>query len=425
MSRADASPPTTEPSADGPNPDATWRVIGPGLVAAATGVGAGDLVATMIAGQKFGYTLLWAAVVGAIMKIVLVEGVGRYSLSTGHTIYTGWRRIGRWTSWYFVPYIVVWGFVYGAAAMSSTALPLAALFPGTTLTWWAIGTGILGFILTWIGRYEFFEKIIAVLVGLMFLTVVGIATLSLQHLPEILTGLIPRIPEGSGVYVLSLAGGVGGTITLAAYGYWCREKGWRTPGWMKVMRIDNTVAYVVTGIFVIAMLILGADLLYSANIAVENGDKALLGLSDVLADRYNPTIGTIFLIGFWAASFSSVLGVWNGVSLMFADYIGHLRKLPENHPSTTTGGKYYKLYILWLTFPPMLLLFLGRPVVLVLLYGVLGAFFMPFLGFTLLILLNTDATPKQWRNGWFANTMMAIISLAFVAICVNQIMSYF
>ena len=59
----------------------------------------------------------------------------------------------------------------------------------------------------------------------MVLTVVGIATLSLQHLPEILTGLMPRIPEGSGVYVLSLAGGVGGAITLSAYGYWYREKG--------------------------------------------------------------------------------------------------------------------------------------------------------------------------------------------------------
>ena len=40
-------------------------------------------------------------------------------------------------------------------------------------------------------------------------------------------------------YVLSLAGGVGGTITLAAYGYWIREKGWTTPVHMRLMRIDN------------------------------------------------------------------------------------------------------------------------------------------------------------------------------------------
>ena len=111
-----------------------WRVIGPGLVVAATGVGAADLVATLIAGQKFGYTLLWCVVVGCLMKIVLVEGAGRYSLATGRTIFEGWRSLGRWTTWYFGPYILLWGFVYGATAMSSAAMPLARA-PGHERRW--------------------------------------------------------------------------------------------------------------------------------------------------------------------------------------------------------------------------------------------------------------------------------------------------
>ena len=64
-----------------PQAKVKWTLVGPGLVAAATGVGAADLVATMIAGQRYGYALLWAVIVGTIMKIVLVEGVGRYSLA--------------------------------------------------------------------------------------------------------------------------------------------------------------------------------------------------------------------------------------------------------------------------------------------------------------------------------------------------------
>ena len=99
-----------------------WRLIGPGLVVAATGVGAADLVATLIAGSKYGYLLLWCAVIGCVMKIVLVEGAGRYSLATGRTIFEGWRSLGIWTTWYFAPYVVVWGFVYGAAAMAGTGL---------------------------------------------------------------------------------------------------------------------------------------------------------------------------------------------------------------------------------------------------------------------------------------------------------------
>ncbi|WP_308572446.1 Nramp family divalent metal transporter [uncultured Corynebacterium sp.] len=71
-----------------------WTLAGPGLVAAATGVGAADLVATMIAGQRYGYALLWAVIIGTIMKIVLVESVGRYSLATGNTMFHGWREMG-------------------------------------------------------------------------------------------------------------------------------------------------------------------------------------------------------------------------------------------------------------------------------------------------------------------------------------------
>ena len=203
-----------------------WRIIGPGLVVAATGVGAADLVATLIAGQKFGYTLLWCVVVGCVMKIVLVEGAGRYPLSTGRTIFEGWRSLGAWTTWYFAPYIVIWGFVYGAAAMAGTGLALAGLLGGLSVTWWGILSGLIGLVLVWTGRYCVFEKVLAALVGLMFVTMVGAALLTLPNLPELLTGLVPRIPDGGLVNTLALAGGVGGTITLAAYGYWLREKGW-------------------------------------------------------------------------------------------------------------------------------------------------------------------------------------------------------
>jgi Mn2+/Fe2+ NRAMP family transporter len=400
---------------------ARWKVIGPGLVVAATGVGAADMVATLAAGSRFGYTLLWAVVVGVLLKIVLVEGAGRYTLATGFTIFEGWRSLGRWTTWYFGPYIIVWGFVYGASAMSSTALPLAALFPQVPLTVWAILMGLLGLAMVWFNRYAVFEKITAALVGIMFVTVVGLAIIALPNVPEMLTGLVPRIPEGGLVYTLALAGGVGGTITLAAYGYWLREKGWYTPKWMKVMRIDNTMAYVLTGVFVIAMLIVGAEVVRAAGAALSAGDEGLLDLYDVLKERYGDVVGTWFLVGFWAAAFSSIIGVWNGVSLMFADFWGNMRGVASGHPDTRVGGKYFKFYLLWLTFPPMLLLFLGRPIGLILAYGVLGALFMPFLALTLLGLLNGSRIPKEWANKWYLNAALGLTTLIFLVLGVNQL----
>ena len=414
---------TTAPPGTRPEQRGGFSLIGPGLVVAATGVGAADLVATVIAGQKFGYALLWAVIVGCILKIALVEGAGRYSLATGHTIYEGWRSLGRWTSWYFAPYIVIWGFVYGAAAMAGTGIPLNALFPGLSVAWWGVISGLLGAGLVLLSRYAVFEKVCAALVGVMFVVMVLAAAFTVPNLGELAAGLVPSIPEGGLVNLLSVAGGVGGTITLAAYGYWIREKGWNTDGHMRLMRVDNTVAYVVTGIFVIATLIVGAELLYSSNQTVAGGEKGLLQLSDVLAERYGRFVGTLFLVGFWAAAMSSLIGVWNGVSMMFADFAGDALGKPENHPDRQARGKWYVAYVLWLTFPPMIMMFVGEPVWLILAYGVLGAFFMPFLAVTLLWILNSDRTPAIWRNKWLSNVLLVICTALFAYLAAQQLVN--
>ncbi|MGH8883101.1 MAG: Nramp family divalent metal transporter, partial [Stackebrandtia sp.] len=234
-----ASTPATPPARK-----SSWKMIGPGIVVAATGVGAGDLVATLIAGSKFGYTLLWAAVIGCIVKIALAEATGRWHLATGSTIFDGWRSLGSWTTVYFAVYVVIWGFVYGGTAMSSSGLPLEALFPGVLdLKGWAIITGLVGLVFVWFNRYAVFEKVMTVLIGVMFVVVVYLAIRVTPDVGATFAGLVPVLPEGSVIYTLGLVGGVGGTITLAAYGYWVNAKGWTDSGWMKMMRLDNRVAY--------------------------------------------------------------------------------------------------------------------------------------------------------------------------------------
>ena len=190
---------------------------------------------------------------------------------------------------------------------------------------------------------------------------------------------------------------------------------------MRVMRIDNSVAYAVTGLFVVSTLIVGAELLYSAQIAVSTGDEGLLDLATVLDNRYGDAAGTVFLVGFGAAAMSSLVGVWNGVSLMFADFVAHVRGLGADHPDARAGGRYYKAYVLWLTIPPITMLYLGKPVYLILVYGVLGAFFMPFLAVTLLWLLNSDRVPREWRNKLHSNLALGLCALAFAALAGNEI----
>jgi Mn2+/Fe2+ NRAMP family transporter len=407
-----------------------WRIVGPGLVVAATGVGAGDLVSTMVAGSSYGYALLWAAVLGCVVKIALAEATGRWHLATGNTIFSGWASLGWWTAVYFGIYAVIFGFVYGSAATQATALPLAAMFPQVSFNAWAIISGVVGLVLVLFNRYAVIEKLMAVLVAVMFVSVVTAAVLTVPSLPDTLAGLVPTIPDGAGVYTLGLIGGVGGTITIAAYGYWVQAKGWNDSSWMRVMRLDNSTAYVVTGIFVISMLIVGAELLSTINFG-DAGEEALLEVAPILDDQYGEPMRWLFLVGFFATSFTSVIGTWNGVGLMFADFAASVtarlrgQELPSAEKRATSSSWWFRGYVIWMTFPPMLLLMLGEPIAVVIAYGVLGSIFLPFLALTLLWLLNTSRVPREHRSGWVSNAVLVGAALLFFVVAYDEITGLF
>jgi Mn2+/Fe2+ NRAMP family transporter len=80
-------------------------MIGPGLLVAATGVGAGDLATGAFAGTKLGVAVLWAVIVGAGLKFLLNEGLARWQLATGDTLLEGCVAHFGWpVQWGFLAY---------------------------------------------------------------------------------------------------------------------------------------------------------------------------------------------------------------------------------------------------------------------------------------------------------------------------------
>ncbi len=402
------------------------KLVGPGLVIAATGVGAGDLISSLVAGTRFGTVFIWAIVLGALIKFSLVEGMGRWYMATGRTIFEGWRSLGLWASIYFVVYLFLVTFVFGAAVTSASALAVDAMFPGVLPIWaWAVLHGIFGFVVVGIGRYGVFERAIEVFVGLMFVTVVGLALFLLPGVGELAAGFVPRLPEGSLLYALGIIGGVSGTFTLASYPYWVRERGWRRSSWIPTMRTDLGLGYVVTALFMVSMLIIGAEFLFGSGTTISDSE-GLVALSDPLSERFGAVAGWFFLVGFWSATTSSILGAWNGAAYLFADFVRTLDVTPgDDETYLSEKGPFFRAFLVWITFPPMVLLFFGQPVLLVIVYAALGALFLPFLAITLLWLLNSDRVNREYRNKIFSNAGMAAALLLFVALAVNEIVGLF
>lgn len=84
---------------------------------------------------------------------------------------------------------------------------------------------------------------------------------------------------------------------------------------------------------------------------------------------------------------------------------------------------FFPFSLLWLTFPPLILLFFGRPVELVIIYGALGSLFMPFLAISLMVLLNSKQVHADLRNKWLPNTVLAACVAMFVYLGANELIN--
>ncbi|NAS30604.1 hypothetical protein GTQ40_06450 [Flavobacteriaceae bacterium R38] len=391
-------------------------IFGPGFLIAATGVGAGDMIAATVAGARFGHIILWACLIGALIKYVLNEGVARWQLSTGSTLLEGWvSKFHSIISVYFISYLTIWGFIVAGALMAACGLAAHSIFPQLSIPVWGILHTLLAMALVLIGKYRFLENIMKVMIGIMFSTVIINLFLIDINWGEILISMIvPRVPEGSMTLLLGVIGGVGGSVTMLCYNYWLKEKGWNSISKIKAIKLDLKVAYFLTGLFGIAIIIISS----TVNPEQVSGSKIIINLADKLGETAGVYGKWIFLIGFWGAVFSSMLGVWNGVPYLFNDLIiswkSRNKKANEINTDSGTKSKYYRLFLAYLAIPPILLLFLDKPVWVIILYAVASAFFMPFLAALLLVMNNKIAWVGHYKNKWFTNLILIISILLFL-----------
>ncbi len=422
------------------SPRSFAALILPGLLLAATGVGAGDLLTAGFAGRRLGMNLLWAVIIGAILKWILTEGLARWQAATGMTLLEGWvHRLGKWIRPVFLIYLVIWSLWVGGALAGACGDAADAIFrlgPSRSVSkpLWGILHCLAAFLLLRLGNFRGFERIMSGLIIMMFITVPLAALLSRPHWGTVLEGImIPRVPDQGGAYVAGIIGGVGGTLTILSYGYWIRDSGRSGSAGLRASRLDLAFAYGATALFGMAMIILSSA---SAVGTPTVSKDALAGsLADFTGTLF-PGGRWIFLLGFWAAVFSSLLGVLQSVPLIFADFTGAGRpreqaasdespttNAPPPRPvsmGTLTGSTSYKYYLFGLAFiPPLLLIFPLEMVQLT--YAVLGAFFMPLLALTLLLMNNRREWVGELRNGIITNTALGLTMAFFLFLAIDRI----
>lgn len=98
-----------------------WKLAGPGAVLVGLSIGAGEIIIWPRIAAEYGSGMIWAAVIGVFLQLWINFEIGRWTIATGETVYTGYARAWRG----FVPVFIVltllawiapgWGMASGLA----------------------------------------------------------------------------------------------------------------------------------------------------------------------------------------------------------------------------------------------------------------------------------------------------------------------
>jgi Mn2+/Fe2+ NRAMP family transporter len=210
---------------------------------------------------------------------------------------------------------------------------------------------------------------------------------------------------------------------MLSYNYWMREENMAGPRWLSYVRGDVAIAYIFTAMFGMSIMLIANQAFYLAGISITDA-QAVSKMAEVIGSLLGGFGVYSYSLGFWAAVFASLLGVWQSVPYLYADFYGIVKgvSLEARREMTKVTSTPYRLALAFITLAPLPFAFTGRPIVVIVTFTIVSSFFIPFLAATLLYLNNrihwSTAVP---RNHWTTNLVLIAVLALFVIVGVQEI----
>jgi Mn2+/Fe2+ NRAMP family transporter len=408
-----------------------WQRLGPGILLAATSIGASHLVFSPKAGALFGFQLLWLVLAAHVFKYPAFEFGPRYAAATGKSLLHGYQKIRGPRNW------AIYLFLVSTVLQGIGVLAGVVNISGCVLSTW---TGLLD--------TEYFSLIvIAVVVGLLFLggfswldninkvmiTILVLATLLafVRVFPQpsnFVHLVVPALPAGSIVLVAAIIGWMPTGIDVSVWhSFWTLEKleslGEKTKTadldahkrHLKISLTDMRTGYGLSLLTGIMFLTLGAVHL-GAHAADFKGVQFAKAISTAYAEILGVWMYHVFMLTAFFAMFSTSYTVIDGFSRSFCEALSSLR-------SEWGRGSVRRRTYGWFVVGSSLLaaatiVWVGNPVTLVTTVALISLAVAPILYALNLICVKRDITDPQLRParatvviGWLG-TIFMVLALA-------------
>lgn len=216
-----------------------WQMVGPGAVLVGLSIGAGEIVIWPRTVAEHGAGMVWAAVIGVFLQLWINFEIGRWTIATGETAYTGFSRVWRGFGPIFILLNVMawlapgWAQASGSAAKALLAGPDfgAGTFWGSRTCWTCITFGVVWLLLFGPKMiYNTVEKSIELMVvtvtgGLIVVAFVVGSGATWVELGEGILNVGYKAPgfETKDLFIALVFAGAGGTSNLF-YSFYLRDK---------------------------------------------------------------------------------------------------------------------------------------------------------------------------------------------------------
>lgn len=459
--------------ADLPEPPRSfWHLAGPGAVLVGLSIGAGEIIVWPRAVAEHGAGMVWAAIVGVFLQMWVNFEIGRWTVATGETVYTGFARVWRGFGPLFILLNVMGWLIPGWAQASGSALKALLVGPGFgagtfagSLTCWTMITFAIASAVLFGPKmvYHSLEKTIEILVLTVTLGLIGVAATvgSADDWRELARGAVNfgHRPPGVSVrdlFVWIVFAGAGGTSNLF-YSFYLRDKnfgmGARVPdmenplrgrnetipttgfrfadtaenrgrfaGWMSHVRKDQVLFFWFLNTFTLLLFIFGALAVLRPLGKVPAEGTLIWDQSEILSHawgQWGPLWGrlgrTVFLLVGVATLFSTQLALVDGVSRSISDILCTNFTWAARRPM---NWWYLVIALVWMATGCLLTFAIERfgyqqqELGVLLNAAYMGGFAMAvYVPLTLFI--NLRYLPPAARPGWFSIAMMVIATVVY------------
>lgn len=284
------------------------KILGPGVLFAATAIGVSHLVQSTTAGALYGFSMVGFIIAANVFKFPFFEYGSRYAAATGKTLIHGYAELNKvWLYAYMTVTLISTFFVTATVGLVTIGF-MENLFHLNELTMFPYATHFLLFggclILLIVGGFNVLENLIKILgIVLVVSTIVAFVAAMFQG-PQTAVTLFPPIGESGWMFLIPLMGWMPTAVDLSTWNsIWTIEKIKQTgyqPTVKEAVR-EFSFGYWVSAFLAVLFVAMGAMLVFGSDKEVPASGVAF---SAFVIDLYTTSIGKWSFYFISAAAFS-------------------------------------------------------------------------------------------------------------------------